>query len=679
MIRQKGLNMEIELVAVNSTPVFAVQGTDPHWSRVYGATFDKKGMRWLFPAFPPFINNVLQDFANVHADIPLNKEASTWVEKVGTIESWKAVAEGLDLPTTSYEHQVTGLSELLYNYRWILNWEMGTGKSKVVIDALNHLKTTALVLCPLIAVDNWAEEIRLHSGGELTTLVLQGASRAKKMKLIQSYEDQDVIITTFDTARIYGTPQMLPKALKVFQKKRLPPNPGIKKVLRTINDSETQVRFAHEWVGGRKLKEIRAEAAELIQGKRQWLVQLPYETIVADESHRIKRIQSGATKIALQLSQKASRRYELSGTLAQGDPRDLYPQLKFLAPYLIPENWMDFCSMYLTYSPRNDKIVTGYKNIHILNARVEEVSSVKKLIECVDLPERQFETVYFNLSAAQRRDYNGVVGTNTIECADRDPVEIANGAIKVSKLLQLCSGFVYVPDETDICDTCPTVMHCVEQNVQPGTPRCTNPKASAVEARVSLRYPDNPKLDTVSELLKDMLLGSKVIIWACFGQELDDIEEMLVRNKWGYVRVDGSTTKHIKKLAAKFDTDPDCRVYLAQISTGIAITLNAATYTIYYSRDWSLENRQQSLFRNFRIGQSKKTVVYDVCARGSLELQQLNALRCKADISKLLTDRVDCALCNQYRVCLAEDITPWTTACVLSTGAEKKIARARMI
>jgi SNF2 family DNA or RNA helicase len=180
-------------------------------------------------------------------------------------------------------------------------------------------------------------------------------------------------------------------------------------------------------------------------------------------------------------------------------------------------------------------------------------------------------------------------------------------------------------------------------------------------------------------MLKDLAHSSKVIIWACLEQELDSLEEMLVKDSWGYVRVDGNTTHRIKEMEENFNTNPDCRVYLAQISTGIAITLNAAKHTIYYSRDWSLENRQQSLFRNFRIGQTKKTVVYDICARGSLEVQQLNALQRKTDVSKLLTDHVDCALCNQYVECLKENITPWTAKCVLSTGVKKQIARARTL
>lgn len=671
--------MEIQLTRINDTPVFSVPGDDPHWNRVYGSTFDKRNTRWLFPAFPPFIDNVLQDFANVHSDIPLSSAAKNWVNDVGTLESWKAIADELNLPTKSYEHQLEGLAQVLHNYRWILNWEMGTGKSKVIIDALNYLKTPTLILCPRIAVDNWAKEIEVHSGGALTSIVVKGATRASKLKVLQSYENQDAVITTFDTARIYGTPQLLPKTVKVFGKYRIPPTPTLKKILRKINDSAVQERMAREWFQGRKLKDLDEEVNELVQGKRQWLWDLPYTMLVADESHRIKRIQSSTTKICLQLAQKAARRYALSGTLAQGDPRDLFPQLNFLGRYLIPENWREFCAKYLVYSPHNDKIVTGYKNLHVLNGRVERVSSVRKLTDCVDLPERTFETVYFSLSPAQKKDYNTIIETNRITRPDGTLMELANGAVKIGKLLQLCSGFLYIPEETKACDTCTRVMDCVQRNIKPGTPRCTNPEADGFKPRSAKCYPQNPKLETLREMLKDLAASSKVIVWACLEQELDSIEEMLNKENWGYVRVDGETTHLIKHMEEKFATQDSCRVYLAQISTGIAITLNAATHTIYYSRDWSLENRQQSLFRNFRIGQKKKTIVYDLCARGSLEVQQLNALQRKSDVSKLLTDHVDCALCNRFVACTENNIAPWTERCVLSTGVAKKIARARTL
>ncbi len=672
--------MEVQLVTIGNTPVFSVQDASPHGSRVYGATFDKVRQRWLFPAFPPFIENVLHDIENVYNDVRLSDEAEQWCVKVGSLEQHHTLITEKNLPVASYEHQLQGTAELLYYYRWILQWEMGTGKSKVVIDAIHHLQTKTLILCPLIALDNWKDEITLHSGGALRTLLINGSTSAQKLKQLQSFDDYDVIVATFDTARIYGTPRIFPKTAALFNRARVYPHHGLKKILQRVNNQPFQVRMAQDWLNGTPPRKIKAEIAEFTEGKPQWILDLPYETAVADESHRIKNRSSRRTKVCLQLSQKAARRYLLSGTLAQGDPRHLYPQLRFLAPYVIQDDWRTFCEYHLVKSPRDERIVVGFKNMHVLNAKVESISSEKKLTECVDLPERRFEIIPFELSSAQKRDYNEVISTRTIERADGDPIEIANGAIRISKLLQLCSGFVYTTEEDIICDTCKHVRRCVEQLIKPGTVRCTNDKAVTGErVRTALRYPDNPKLGTLRELLTDLLVSSKVIIWANFEQELDDIAEMLTRQKYGYVRVDGSTTKHIRKLAAKFKDDPNCVVYLAQVSTGIAITLNSAAYSIYYSRDWSLENRSQSLFRNFRIGQDQKTVVYDLCARGSIEMQQLTALQSKADISTLLTGHQDCTLCNQYRKCVAEGITPWTTHCVLRTGVTKKIAKARKI
>jgi SNF2 family DNA or RNA helicase len=671
--------MELELTTIVNTPVLCAPGMSPHWGRVYGATLDKKGQRWLFPAFPPFLEKVLHDVDKVYKDVQLSTKADAWCNAAGTLDLWKEKVRALSLPIKSYAHQLDGLAELLYHYRWVLQWEMGTGKTKVVVDAVNILKCKTLVLCPLIALDNWKQEIALHSGNELSTLLIDGASRKKKLAQIADAPNYDIIVCSFDTARIYGTPRLYPAAIKLFQRNMRFPHPALKKILIGVNSEKIQKSYSQKWLFGQKPKQIREEINALIGGQPQWLFDLPYDTIVADESHRIKRIQSARTKICLQLSQKATRRYLLTGTMAQGDPRDLYPQLNFLAPYLVPENWDKYCEKYLVKSPWNDKITVGFQNLHILNDRVSGISSEKKLTECVDLPERRFETVYFNLSPSQRRDYNNVVSTNKIERADGEPVEIANSAIKISKLLQLCSGFVYVPAESKICDTCEHVRRCVADAIQPGASRCVNSAAERTKIHQSLRYPDNPKVSVLSELLEDILTTSKVIIWAAFEQELDDVADLLDRKKWGYVRVDGSNTKHIKKWESKFNSDPECVVYLAQISTGIAITLNAAGYTVYYSRDWSLDNRQQSLFRNFRIGQDKKTVVYDICARGSIEMQQLTALQRKTDISKLLTEQTDCTLCNRYHDCIDNGIAPWTSECVLSTGATKVIAKARTI
>jgi len=300
-------------------------------------------------------------------------------------------------------------------------------------------------------------------------------------------------------------------------------------------------------------------------------------------------------------------------------------------------------------------------------------------LECVDLPERRFEIVEFELSPAQRRDYNYVVNNWAIERPDAPDLDIQNGAIRVSKLLQLCSGFVYVPQDTGICDTCGKVGLCVGRRILPGTKGCDLKHLVDPADRETLRYTPNPKLKTLESLLDGIVPSSKTLIWAAHTAELDDIEELLRKNKWKYVRVDGSTTGKIKEMEKVFQEDDTCRVYLGQISTGIAITLTAATYTIYYSRSWKPDDRDQSLGRNFRIGQTQKTVVYDICGAKTLEVQQLIALKNKDDVSKLLTEKINCTLCREYQRCVDDGTKPWADKCVLSTGAKRVVANVRTV
>lgn len=419
----------------------------------------------------------------------------------------------------------------------------------------------------------------------------------------------------------------------------------------------------------------------MIGGKPQWFLDLPYEVIVLDESHRIKRIQSTQTRIAIHLTSKAQRRYLLTGTLSQGDPRHLYTQLRAIGKFVVPEDWVKFESRYVVKSPYNPRITIGYKNLHVLNHRVNFVSSEKKLDDCVDLPTRRDENLYFELTSQQRNDYNYAVKTAAIERPDAEPYELQHRAIQLMKLLQISSGFLYVPQEDDICDTCTNVQRCVEVGIQPGSPHCILKDSPRAQTKETLRYSPNPKLDLLSEKLMDLHDNPEVksIIWANFTPELDDIEDKLGKLKLPCVRVDGKTSQKVQEHVQKFQTDPSCKVYLAQQRTGIAITLTAAKYMFFYSRSWSLEDWLQARGRNYRIGQDKKTIVYRLIGRGSVEENQMVALDNKIEVNKMLTSKINCYLCKNYTECVVNDIQPWTKRCLFTTNVKKEIVKAGLI
>lgn len=661
--------MEIGLMQLaGKTPVFYVDSDVTNWGRVYGASHDKGAHRWYFPAFYPFLPRVVFDLKQVAPNMLMTPEAIEWAL---TQEEKPTLPE---VPG-NFAHQNEGLQLLLQNYRYILNWEMGTGKSKVVIDLLLALRELTLILCPLVGAKNWRKEFRKHTGTELTCLPLIHDERSGKLDGIREAHDYDAVAVPYDTARLYGVPILHLEARKLLPGHFISIPKADLDIVRQVNDPETQVRFVKELHAGRPRADLRQEVKELTK-EIQWLCQIPFKVIAADESHRIKHLESLRTKVCMRLSAQATRRYLLTGTLSQGDPRDLYPQLKFLAPYLIPEDYESFKRKYVTYSPYNRHIVTGFKNLHILNKVVEGVSSVKKLKDCKDMPQQLIVPVPIDLYPEQIALYNYAVKNNGIETPDGD-YTFPNGAVRVNKLLEICSGFFYCPPPKKVCDTCSSKIECIENNIEPGSPRCR--RKNELPKR-TIRLGMNAKLDALNDLLDDILEdpAHKAVIWAYYDEELNLLEKLLKKKKLAYIRVDGDNSQHAVELAEKFSNEP-FRVYLGQISTGIAIDLVAAKYMVYYSRSWKLDDWDQSLRRNYRIIQTENTTVYVLVAQKTVEESQMSALELRQDIAAMLTEKVKCLECVNYKACQERGIKPWDAGCKMETMVPRLVTKAKEI
>ena len=65
---------------------------------------------------------------------------------------------------------------------------------------------------------------------------------------------------------------------------------------------------------------------------------------------------------------------------------------------------------------------------------------------------------------------------------------------------------------------------------------------------------------------------------------------------------------------------------------GTGLNLQLAKYQLWLSRSWSLLEREQALARNYRAGQTQKTVVVDYLTEGTIDARVLNALENKTDL-----------------------------------------------
>lgn len=597
----------------NGTPIFIIAGQSTELERPFGATSDTANGIWMYPAYFPVMELVLEDFSVLGVTVELSDKAKEHVETMRRHANAcrdLVIPEGFRFATTPYPHQIEGLCHIFYKLRSALFYAPGLGKSKIAIDLVRLLKYVGqphrtLILGPLVTIRNWGAEIDMHAGGELRWQAMLGAPEEKMTEVdAAAVNPPDIFLVTYDTAKRY--------------------------------------------------------VDALIE-------KVPYVNIIADESHYIKEWSSGRTKTAFQLGQKARRKIVMTGTPTLGDPGDLYGQFKFLAHYFMPEPMYKFKSIFYEISPTNKYSVLGYKNLDVLNRRVQRVSLRKTKEECLGdlLPERMPPIdVRFDLSRDQVVAYNTAIAEtdldittllkalDTIVSGMGDSYIIPQIAVLLNKLSQIRSGFVLTSNKSlGICNNCEHQERCRKEDIPPYSKECVvAPREPPPTLTV---FNVNPALDALEELLgtilgaglttsKTALPGftmppNKVIIWAVYHAELDMIEARLKEMGIGYVRVDGKTGDRVYETAERFNKEPGLRVYLGQISTGVGITLNAANYMVYYSLSYSLGDYLQSMDRNYRIGQERQVTVYRLFGTQAIDNRIAKLLDSKVVIDGVLT------------------------------------------
>lgn len=638
------MNLDIRVGnAGNGTPVFMAAGSHPSLGRPFGATYDAGRRLWMYPAFYPASKKVLADLDVMSRDfhVTFSEIARRHVKDLEQVEESvanRALPVGFEFVTRPYDHQVAGLCHAWWLLRSALFYAPGLGKSKIAVDLVRLMRhvgqrETVIVLGPLVTVTNWGREIDRHSGGRLRWVALHGSPEERADLLDEIVETRpDVVLMTYDGAR--------------------------------------------------------AMSADVVQ-------RVAYATVICDESHHVKSWQSNRTVATYELAQKASRRVLMTGSPTQGDPRDVYGQFKILGDCFMPEDYHRFKLQFLETPTPRSHVVTGFKNLDVLNSRVTFLSLHRTKKECLDLPEQVVVDVPYEPSRTQKVVHNQLVEEMAVDPdvlailmfgrqASLPPASrMPHRAAMLLKLLQIASGFLITnPIDDAFCDQvepggCRHLDACVRDLVRPHTPRCLVDSTRLPD--VVTVFDENPKLDAVAELLEDVLVdpANKVIVWCSFEQELDLVSHMLDLRGWGHVRVDGTNSRRVQELIDLFTNEPTLRVYLAQVATGVGVTINAATYMVFYSMPFSLIAYLQALDRNYRIGQTSKVTVYRMLGNGTPEPAIARLLDVKVSVDDALIHRIDCMRCDRNETCIPTGVVPFDPGCVYERSIDRPVTRAR--
>jgi SNF2 family DNA or RNA helicase len=326
--------------------------------------------------------------------------------------------------------------------------------------------------------------------------------------------------------------------------------------------------------------------------------------IICDESQRIKTPSAAQSKCLHRLGQLASYRIILSGTPVTQSPLDFFSQYKFLDPQIFGTNFTSFKSRYAVFGGFEKRQIVGYQKMHELVQKAHSIAFRVTKAEALDLPEETTQPIYLELSKETQRIYNELKKEAITELST-GTVTAANVLTKLLRLSQVAGG--YVTDE--------------EGNThQVGT----------------------DKFDTFRDLMEDLLdSGKKVVVFARFIPEIKAITRYLGNVGIGFRYITGEVSQEDRGIAVKdFQTDPDVKVFVAQIQTaGLGITLTAADTAIFYSMDFSLANHEQAKARIHRIGQKFPVTYIYLLAAGTVDEKIFDALKEKKNVADTVVDR----------------------------------------
>ena len=267
--------------------------------------------------------------------------------------------------TKPYAHQLTALEKSCYKQEYGYFMEMGTGKSKVLVDNIAMLYDKgkingALIIAPKGVYRNWmSQEIPIHLASHIQPkMVLWTASTSKT----KQKEYDSLFETGYDL-------HILIMNVEAFSTKK-------------------GLDFA-----GRFLRTHRTLMA-------------------VDESTSIKTPTAKRTKSILVLGKFANYRRILTGSPVTKSPLDLYTQCAFLNEHLLGfTSYYTFRNRYANMLDRNFggrrvQIVGGYKRLDEL-AEILKAFSYRVLKEhCLDLPEKIYIERQVELTEEQSKAYS---------------------------------------------------------------------------------------------------------------------------------------------------------------------------------------------------------------------------------------------------------------------------------
>ncbi len=332
----------------------------------------------------------------------------------------------------------------------------------------------------------------------------------------------------------------------------------------------------------------------LVQMDIDHFIQYSYAYIILDEAQHIKNPLTLRSKAVKKL--RAEYRLALTGTPMENNLVDLWSIFDFLMPGYL-QTLREFRKEYTDEEEegreekkkRLSRIVSPF----ILRRRKSEV--------LFELPDKQEQYLYNRMTPQQEKLYLKILAMakeKLILAAEKDSkTDYINILTALVRLRQTCNH----PGLVD-----PDLL-----------------KKSHVSG----------KMELLMELIQDAVEnGRKILVFSQFAMMLKLIAKNLDMKELIYEYMDGKTSDR-KERVEHFSSNEKVRVFLLTLKVGgLGLNLTAADTVIMVDPWWNPMSENQSIDRVYRIGQTKKVLVYKIITKGTVEEKILQLQKRKRDV-----------------------------------------------
>jgi len=180
-----------------------------------------------------------------------------------------------------------------------------------------------------------------------------------------------------------------------------------------------------------------------------------YTLICVDEATSIKSIKAERTKKLISLARRCDYRRVMTGTPITQSPLDVFAQCEFLKSGCLGYKTFtgfrtDHAVMQrMSFGSRSFDTIVGYKNLDSLSKKLEPFSSRILKSERLDLPEKIYELIYVEQTLAQRQLYEDLK-TYAMSQFEQGLLTTSSAITTVNKLHQVNCGHVKLDDGTTV-------------------------------------------------------------------------------------------------------------------------------------------------------------------------------------------------------------------------------------